>query len=91
MHKLIPSVIDDMQIKEKIFSEEAVTYSGPTYVGIRSAKHTWSNAYHHLQDMKLSCPWKSFKEVCRMVTVDGGPDENPRYKKTIECAIDYFT
>ena len=26
-----------------------------------------------------------------MVTVDGGPDENPRYKKTIECVIDYFT
>ena len=26
-----------------------------------------------------------------MVTVDGGPDESPRYKKTIECAIDYFT
>ena len=24
------------------------------------------------------------------VTVDGGPDENPRYSKTIECAIDYF-
>ena len=25
-----------------------------------------------------------------IVTVDGGPDENPRYKKTIDCAIDYF-
>ena len=25
-----------------------------------------------------------------IVMVDGGPDENPRYKKTIECAIDYF-
>ena len=25
-----------------------------------------------------------------IVTVDGGPDENPRYTKTIECAIDYF-
>ena len=23
-------------------------------------------------------------------TVDGGPDENPRYAKTIECAMDYF-
>ena len=26
-----------------------------------------------------------------MVTFDGGQDENPRYEKTIECAIDYFT
>ena len=25
-----------------------------------------------------------------IVTVDGDPDENPRYAKTIECAIDYF-
>ena len=25
-----------------------------------------------------------------MLTVDGGPEENPRYTKAIECAIDYF-
>ena len=25
-----------------------------------------------------------------IVTVDGGPDENPRYEKTISCAVDYF-
>ena len=25
-----------------------------------------------------------------IVTVDGGPDENPRYTNTINCAIDYF-
>ena len=25
-----------------------------------------------------------------ILTVDGGPDENPRYSKTIACAIDYF-
>ena len=24
------------------------------------------------------------------VTADGGPDENPRYINTINCAIDYF-
>ena len=26
-----------------------------------------------------------------IVTVDWGPDENPRYTKTIECSIDYFS
>ena len=52
LHKLIPSVIADMEVKEKVFSKEAVGYTGPTYVGIRSAKHTGSSAYHHLQDMK---------------------------------------
>ena len=25
-----------------------------------------------------------------IVTVDGGPDENPRYEKTINCSIKYF-
>ena len=25
-----------------------------------------------------------------IVTVDGGPGKNPRYTKTIECAINYF-
>ena len=26
-----------------------------------------------------------------IVTVDGGPDENPRYTETIECTMNYFT
>ena len=38
-HKLIPSVIGDMQIQSKTFSAEAVTYSGLTYIAVRSAKH----------------------------------------------------
>ena len=25
-----------------------------------------------------------------VITVDGGPDENPRYSNTVRCAIDYF-
>ena len=37
-HKLLPSVIASMTVKKN--SRMAVTYSGPTYVGIRSA-NTW--------------------------------------------------
>ena len=97
--KLIPSVIGDMQVRENDFSGDAVTYSGPTYCAIRSAKHSGSSAYHHLQDMKrirlLDIFDGSFKsngeaKPVMIVTVDGGPDENPRYTKTIEYAIDYF-
>ena len=51
-HKLIPSVIGDMQIQANQILGGAVTYSGPTYIAIRSAKHSGSSAYHHLQDMK---------------------------------------
>ena len=51
-HKLIPSVIGDMQVRENDLPGDAVTYSGSTYCAIRSAKHPGSSAYHHLQDMR---------------------------------------
>ena len=51
-HKLVSSVTGDMQVKAKTFSSDALTYSGPTYIGIRSAKHLESRAYNHLADMK---------------------------------------
>ena len=95
-HKLIPSVIGDMQVRENDFSGDAVTYSGPTYCAIRSSKLC---VYHHLQDMRrirsLDIFDGSFNKngeakPVMIVTVDGDPDENPRYAKTIECAIDYF-
>ena len=49
-HKLVPSVTGDMQAKT--FFSDAVTYSGPIYIGIRSAKDLGSSAYDHLADMK---------------------------------------
>ena len=45
--KLLPSVIGDMQVKTDI-----ATYSGPTYIGIRSAKHLMLSAHNDLTDMK---------------------------------------
>ena len=51
-HKLIPSVIGDIEVvKSKDLTNDVVTYSGATYIGIRSAKHSESSAYAHLQDM----------------------------------------
>ena len=50
-HKLIPSVIAACNIKENTLNS-GVTYSGPTYVAIRSAKHQSSTALSHLEDMK---------------------------------------
>ena len=47
-HKLIPSVIGDMKlVKSKDLTNDAVTYSGATYIGIRSAKHSASSAFAH--------------------------------------------
>ena len=98
-HKLIPSIIGDTQVRKNDLSGDAVTYSGTTYCAIPSAKYSSSSAYLHLQDMKGIQSFDifdgSFKNISKakpvmIVTVDGGPDENPRYTKTIECPIDYF-
>ena len=98
-HKLISSVVVDMQITENDFSGDAVTNSGPTYCAIRSGNHSGSNAYHHLQNMRhirlLDIFDENFKnndqaKPFMIVTVDRGPDENPRHTKKIECTIDYF-
>ena len=99
-HKLIPSVIGDMRILENDFSGDAVTYSSPMYCGIRSAKHSGLSAYHHLQDMKHIRSLDIFNESFNndageskpvmIVTVDGGPDKNQRYTKTIKCGTNCF-
>ena len=91
-HKLIPSVIGAMEVKKNCLGPDAVTYSGPTNISIRSAKHLGSNAYHHLEDLKTIRTLEEFKpflfsdgnsKSILIITVDGGPDENPRYEKTI--------
>ncbi|GBP67430.1 hypothetical protein EVAR_47149_1 [Eumeta japonica] len=47
-HKLIPSVYAGCIIKENDMGHaEAITYSGPTYVAIRSGKHSFSTTSTH--------------------------------------------
>ena len=99
-HKLIPSVITAVEIKKECFTTPGVTYSGPTYISIQSAKHSSLTALSHLQDMKRVCQLPQFHDnmytsndlakPIMIITCDGGPDENPRYQKTISCASDYF-
>ena len=98
-HKLIPSVYGICKIKENGFSE-AVTYSGPTYVAIRSGKHDSSNAAQHGKDIERMMNLDDFKNEMMMkdltlkpilfMTVDGGPDENLRFPKTLAVAIHRF-
>lgn len=77
--------------------KKTITYSGPTYVAIISAKHYQSSAFHHLQDMNrihsLNEFSRSFKNESNdkpvtIVTVGGGPDKHLWHKNTMECAID---
>ena len=47
--KLIPSVIGDMKVvKNKDVTNDAVSYSDPRYIAIRSVKYFASSTFHHL-------------------------------------------
>lgn len=60
-HKLISSVIGAYKIlANEIGKPDAVSYSGPTYVAIRSAKHSSSNASTHATDIDRLLELPSF-------------------------------
>jgi uncharacterized protein YegL len=92
-HKLIPSVYAIITVDpDKVGDPRAVTYAGPTYITIRSGKHSSSTAFSHARDFYnlMNCPELvehckngdgSYKPVV-VITADGGPDENPRYTLT---------
>ncbi|CAF2101870.1 unnamed protein product [Rotaria magnacalcarata] len=95
-HQLTPSVYAAC-----ILSEDGdLGYSGPTYVAIRSAKHDLSSAESHALDFDRLVRLKEFEKVARdesgqvkpivIFTVDGGPDENPRFPKTLVSSIRKF-
>lgn len=86
-HKLIPSVYAGIAIKPDRKGPEAVSYSGPTYIGIRSGKHSSSTAASHAQDFLTLLELDEFDSILKfnnevkpvlIFSVDGGPDENPR-------------
>ncbi|XP_055543780.1 uncharacterized protein LOC129729295 [Wyeomyia smithii] len=100
-HKLIPSVYAGIMIaNDKIDGNPAsVSYSGPTFVAIRSGKHSTSNASTHAHDFDILLDTPEFDVILKnngdvkpviILSVDGGPDENPRYPKVINHAIQHF-
>lgn len=63
-HKLIPSVYAGIKIEDaKIGDPKTVSYSGPTYIAIRSAKHCSSIAATHAFDFRNLLHIESFKEI----------------------------
>lgn len=96
-HKLIPSVYAALNFDSK----QKLTYSGPTYIAIRSGKHDSSTAHSHAVDFRTIVDRQLMKEVCTLpnssalkpiiiLFSDGGPDENPRFPKTMMQAVDHF-
>lgn len=98
-HKLIPSVYAGIKILDKypIGQSEAVSYSGPTYVVVRSGKHCSSTAKTHGEDFERLLDFEGFQPILKttsgevkpvvVLTGDGGPGESPRHRSVIEEAV----
>ena len=91
-HLLVPSVIAHCVIDPK----SGISYSGTTYVAVRSSKHNNSTAYSHNEDLDrfrhlhpeiFEAPDSGgeLKPVL-IKSVDGGPDENSRYENNKKMA-----
>ena len=99
-HQLTPSVYAGIVIKPDAMEREAVTYSGPTYVAIRSEKHSSSTAATHAHYLRKVFTLDHFEKLVKtedgrvkpvlMLFVDGGPDENPRFSGVIVNAVSHF-
>lgn len=87
-HSLIPSVYAGIVINSsEVGSTDGVSYSGPTYVAIRSGKHSSLTAETHHNDFNRLLELETIDDVMKVdgkikpvviISVDGGPDENPR-------------
>lgn len=87
-HKLIPSVYGALEIKPQRMGDlDAISYSGPTYIAIRSGKHDSSTAASHAVDFERLLELPEFESTMKfqgavkpviIINSDGGPDENPR-------------
>ena len=93
-HKLIPSVYAAVKIKSNMMGQpKAVGYSGPTYIAIRSGKHSSSTSETHAVALDRLFELDAFKDFIKInngmkpvviITTDGGPDEGSdliRHKK----------
>ena len=86
-HNLIPSVYAVCEIT----SEGKVSYSGDTFIKIRSGKHDSSTAYtHHFDLTRLFDSGSIKRKPILIIETDGAQDEAPRFPKPLACAISQF-
>ena len=100
LYKLTPSVYVACEITKCSSKRDFnISYSGPMRIVIRSGKHDSSTAYTHGRDFDKLLTLGEFETVAIkdgqvkpivISFVDGGPDENPRFPKTLDVVIDHF-
>ena len=99
-HKLTPSVYAGCETQSpSAWADSEISYSGPTYVPIRSGKHDSSTACSQGNDFNHVMEMKEFQEPVKVddvtksipiILCDGGPDENPQFSKTLDVLIQHF-
>ena len=99
-HKLTPSVYAACKIRSTSSkTAPEISYSWPTYIAIRSGKHDSCTAYSHGRDFDYALELEEFQSVVKnegeikpvaMIFSGGGPDENPRFPKTLDVAVQHF-
>ena len=99
-HKLTPSVYAACEIHATSSkSDPEISYSGPTYIAIRSGKTDSSAAYTHGPDFDEVLKLEQFKDIVEhdgiikpigLVLSDGGPDEKTRFPKILDVNIQHF-
>ena len=77
-HSLIPSVYGVCEIDEK----GCLTYSGDTFIRVRSGKHDSSTPFTHAEQIKL-------KPIVIFMS-DGASDKAPRFPKPLQTGVALF-
>ena len=86
-HQLIPSVYAVCEITP----DGKVSYSGDTFISIRSAKHDSSTTYTHHYDLTNLFENGDIKrKPILILESDGASDVAPRFPKTLACWIALF-
>ena len=99
-HKLTASVYAASEIKPTFFkSRPRNNLLWSTYIAVRNGKHDSSTAYTHSRDFDHLLGLKEFDKAVKhenaakpigMFFCDRSPNENPRFPKTLDVAIQHF-
>ena len=86
-HKIIPSVYGIFEVTKL----GAISYSGNTFIRVRSCKHDTSGAYVYAYDVRELFQGELVKrKPILLMETDGAQDEAPRYRKNLATAFDLF-
>ena len=86
-HSLMPSVYGVCDVNEK----GRFSYSGDTFIRIRSGKHDSSTPYTNTHDIQELFKWNLVEAKPILIFMsDGASDEAPRFPKPLQTGVALF-